>query len=70
MRTRKSTTGRHRLGMPGGVYCLEFPAAAAALVRYRRSWFASLTVPARHGFVTRLRRPVPARARWAPATAG
>lgn len=61
--------GRHRLGTPGRVHCLEIPAVAGALAEHRRSWFTSLVSPARHSFSAMRRRPAMATSRWVPAAA-
>lgn len=62
--------GRHRLGTPGLVHCVEHRPVAEALAEYRRSWFAALLTPARHSLAG-LRRRARATARGrtlAPAT--
>ncbi|MFI1918525.1 hypothetical protein [Nocardia sp. NPDC020380] len=71
MGTRIIQTGRHRLGLPGTVHCIEIPAVAAALSEYRRSWLSTLLSPARHSFAAmRKRTPaVAATPQWVPATA-
>ncbi|TQM26162.1 hypothetical protein [Nocardia bhagyanarayanae] len=69
MGTRINQTGRHRLGMAGGVHCLEIPAVAAALAEHRRSWFTALISPARHSFAAMRKRSTVATAYWVPATA-
>ncbi|HET9139649.1 hypothetical protein [Actinophytocola sp.] len=61
--------GRHRLGLPGLVHCLEHRHVAEALVRHRRPWWTTILVPARHT-LTGLRRRAAAAAverAWAPA---
>ncbi|WP_147404322.1 hypothetical protein [Nocardia panacis] len=71
MGTRNIQTGRHRLGMAGGVHCVRFPAVAAALDEHRRTWFTALINPARHSFAAMRRRSAASfPLRWAPATAG
>ncbi|MEV4209342.1 hypothetical protein [Nocardia salmonicida] len=69
MGTRNDRTARHRLGMPGGVHCIEFPAVAATLAEYRRSWFSTLLSPARHSFAAMRKRPSMATGYWSPAAA-
>ncbi|MFD3464508.1 hypothetical protein ACFWVM_32740 [Nocardia fluminea] len=69
MSTRNHRAARHRLGMPGGVHCIEFPAVAATLAEYRRSWFSTLLSPARHSFAAMRKRPSMAPAYWSPAAA-
>ncbi|UGT60827.1 hypothetical protein LTT61_27350 [Nocardia asteroides] len=69
MRTELNRAGRHRLGMPGGVHCVRYPAVAAAIAEYRRPWLTALLSPSRHSFVSSRRRPLFAVARWIPATA-
>ncbi|MET7773365.1 hypothetical protein [Nocardia sp. NPDC005366] len=70
MGTRINQSGRHRLGMAGGVHCIQIPAVAAALAEHRRSWFTALINPARHSFAAMRKRPVLASVRWIPAAAG
>ncbi|WP_280235282.1 hypothetical protein [Nocardia cyriacigeorgica] len=70
MGTSRNQTGRHRLGMAGGVHCVDIPAVAAALAEHRRTWFTSLISPARHSFAAMRRRSVAPSVRWVPATAG
>ncbi|MET8653391.1 MULTISPECIES: hypothetical protein [Nocardia] len=70
MGTRINQSGRHRLGMAGGVHCIQIPAVAAALAEHRRSWFTALISPARHSFAAMRKRPAFASVRWVPATAG
>ncbi|MFB7879156.1 MULTISPECIES: hypothetical protein [unclassified Nocardia] len=69
MSSKDQRGARHRLGMPGGVHCVEFPAVAASLAEYRRSWFTALLSPARHSFAAMRRRPSMAAAYWVPAAA-
>ncbi|MFD3509617.1 hypothetical protein [Nocardia sp. NPDC058666] len=69
MGTRNQRTARHRLGMPGGVHCIEYPAVATTLAQYRRSWFSTLLSPARHSFAAMRKRPYLASVYWAPAAA-
>ncbi len=67
---RAQHTGRHRLGRPGLVHCVEHRAVSEALADYRRNWLTALLVPARHSLAG-LRRRARARAHehvWAPAT--
>ncbi|MEV6070693.1 hypothetical protein AB0L82_29475 [Nocardia sp. NPDC052001] len=72
MGTRNIQTGRHRLGLPGMMHCIEIPAVAAALAVHRRGWFTALLnlTPARHSAAaTRKRAERPAVQQWVPATA-
>ena len=69
MGTTDHRTARHRLGMPGGVHCIEHPAVAATLAEYRRSWFTALISPARHSFAAMRKRPRMATGYWSPAAA-
>ncbi|MGF6886401.1 hypothetical protein ABIA39_004825 [Nocardia sp. GAS34] len=66
---RNIRTGRHRLGTPGGVHCLENPAVATALAQYRRTWIIALINPARHSWASIRRRTALAAVPWVPATA-
>lgn len=62
--------GRHRLGAPGLVHCVEHRPVAEALAEFRRSWLTALLVPAKHSLAG-LRRKARATAHehvWAPAT--
>ncbi|TNC21912.1 hypothetical protein [Amycolatopsis alkalitolerans] len=62
--------GRHRLGTPGMVHCLEYRSVALALEEYRRTWLTALLVPAKHSLAG-LRRRAALAAResaWIPAT--
>ncbi|MFF3570286.1 hypothetical protein [Nocardia jiangxiensis] len=69
MGIRNIQTGRHRLGTPGGVHCLEIPAVATALAAYRRTWLTALINPARHSWAAMRRRTTLAAVPWVPATA-
>jgi hypothetical protein len=69
MSTSTHRAARHRLGMPGGVHCIEFPAVAATLAEYRRSWLTALLSPARHSFAAMRKRPSMATRYWSPAAA-
>ncbi|MTD57349.1 hypothetical protein [Amycolatopsis pithecellobii] len=62
--------GRHRLGTPGLVHCLEHRTVALALEEYHRTWLTALLVPAKHSLAGLRRRAVlAARERaWVPAT--
>ncbi|MPY77790.1 MAG: hypothetical protein GEV04_04705 [Actinophytocola sp.] len=63
--------GRHRLGTPGLVHCVEHRPVAEALAEFRRSWFSALLVPAKHslaGLRRRARASTPRERVWAPAT--
>lgn len=61
--------GRHRLGTPGLVHCIEHRPVAAALAEYRRTWLTAITVPAKHSLAGLRRRAVQAaRERaWVPS---
>ncbi|QNG18624.1 hypothetical protein G4H71_00285 [Rhodococcus triatomae] len=61
--------GRHRLGMPGGVHCLEHPQVASALAEHRRTWLSTLISNGRHSFAA-MRRRTAAPSSWVPAPAG
>lgn len=68
---RAQHIGRHRLGLPGLVHCVQHRAVAVALAEYRRSWLTALLVPAKHSLAG-LRKRAGAAARdhsWSPATA-
>ncbi|WP_405135969.1 hypothetical protein [Nocardia sp. NBC_01388] len=71
MGTRNNQTGRHRLGLPGTMHCIEIPAVAAALAEHRRAWFSALLSPARHSLAAMRKRSrsTSATVRWVPATA-
>ncbi|MEV0687460.1 hypothetical protein AB0I35_26685 [Nocardia sp. NPDC050378] len=69
MGTTQHRTARHRLGMPGGVHCVELPAVAATLAEYRRSWFTALISPARHSFAAMRKRTSMGATYWVPAAA-
>ncbi|HEV2780135.1 MAG TPA: hypothetical protein VGX25_12150 [Actinophytocola sp.] len=60
--------GRHRLGTPGLVHCIEHRPVAEALAEYRRGWWTAITVPARHTLAGLRRRAATAAAEraWAP----
>jgi hypothetical protein len=68
MRRRSRTAGRHRLGAPGLVHCVEFSAVAEALADYRRTWWTTIIVPARHTLAGLRRRAAAAATEraWAP----
>lgn len=53
---RAQHVGQHRLGTPGLVHCVEIRSVADALAEYRRGWFATLLVPARHSLAGLRRR--------------
>ncbi|PPK60380.1 hypothetical protein V5P93_004986 [Actinokineospora auranticolor] len=44
----ETSHGRHRLGTPGLVHCVEHRPVAAALAELRRNWWSTIVVPARH----------------------
>ncbi|RZS34942.1 hypothetical protein EV193_108292 [Herbihabitans rhizosphaerae] len=68
---RNRHPGRHRLGTPGLVHCLQHRQVAMALEDHRRSWWSAITVPAKHSLAGLRRRAVAAATEkaWAPATA-
>ncbi|MDV6012240.1 hypothetical protein [Haloechinothrix sp. LS1_15] len=49
-------TGRHRLGTPGLVHCVEYRQVATALEEHRRNWLTALLVPAKHSIAGLRRR--------------
>lgn len=59
--------GRHRVGAPGLVHCLEHPEVALALGEFRRGWLSALLVPARHSWAGLRRRTVVPTGVLAPA---
>ncbi|GHF85463.1 hypothetical protein FHX82_002410 [Amycolatopsis bartoniae] len=63
--------GKHRLGTPGLVHCVEHRSIALALEEYRRTWLTALLVPAKHSLAGLRRRASLAAAEraWRPATA-
>jgi len=67
MRGRRQP-GRHRLGAPGLVHCLKHQPVATALFEYRRTWWTTVLVPAKHSLVGLRRRAAAAAAEraWAP----
>ena len=71
MRRRYLQPGRHRLGTPGLVHCLRYRAVAVALEEYRRTWWSTALVPARHSLAGLRRRAAAAAAEraWAPVVA-
>ncbi|WP_425301394.1 hypothetical protein [Nocardia cyriacigeorgica] len=70
MGTSNNQTGRHRLGMAGGVHCIEIPAVAAALAEHSRTWLTTLISTARQILAAMRRRSATPSVRWVPATAG
>ncbi|MGW5316902.1 hypothetical protein [Nocardia thailandica] len=68
MSTSDHRAARHRLGLPGGVHCLEIPVVAAIFSERRRSWFAAWFTPARHAAGARPAVSAPA-PQWVPVTA-
>jgi hypothetical protein len=48
--------GRHRLGTPGLMHCVQHRSVAEALEEYRRTWLTALLVPAKHSFAGLRRR--------------
>ena len=61
--------GRHRLGTPGLVHCIDHRSVSEALAEYRRGWWTAITVPARHTLAGLRRRAIQAATEraWAPA---
>ncbi|GAA5170452.1 MULTISPECIES: hypothetical protein [Amycolatopsis] len=57
---RAKHVGRHRLGTPGLVHCVEHRSIALALEEYRRTWLTALLVPAKHSLAARERAWIPA----------
>jgi hypothetical protein len=57
--------GRHRLGTPGLVHCIEHRAVAERIAEYRRTWW----IPARHTLAGLRRRAAAAAVEraWVPA---
>ncbi|HEY7598273.1 MAG TPA: hypothetical protein VH969_34380 [Actinophytocola sp.] len=68
MQRRGSQSGRHRLGSPGLVHCLRYYEVRVALEEYRRTWWRTALVPARHTLAGLRRRAAAAAAEraWAP----
>ena len=68
MRRRTSHPGRHRLGSPGLVHCLRYQAVAVALEEYRRTWWRTALMPAKHSLAGLRRRAALAAAEraWVP----
>jgi hypothetical protein len=66
---RRRQPGRHRLGATGLVHCLEHHAVATALEEYRRTWWTTILVPAKHSLAGLRRRAAAAATEraWAPA---
>ncbi|MEC3974148.1 hypothetical protein [Amycolatopsis sp. H20-H5] len=48
--------GKHRLGAPGLMHCVQHRPVAEALAEYRRTWLTALLVPAKHSFAGLRRR--------------
>jgi len=71
MRRRYLRPGRHRLGTPGLVHCLRYHAVAVALEEYRRTWWSTALIPARHSLAGLRRRAAAAAVEraWAPVVA-
>lgn len=59
MPSRPALLGRHRLGLPHLVHCVEHVEVATALAEHRRTWLSTLLTPARHSLAG-LRRRAPA----------
>ncbi|MCQ4119161.1 hypothetical protein [Rhodococcus tibetensis] len=71
MREQRLQPGRHRLGIPGGVHCLEIPEVAFALAEHRRTWLTALISQGKHSFAS-MRKRSEAQATsgyWIPVTA-
>jgi hypothetical protein len=68
MRRLGTQQGRHRLGSPGLVHCLRYPAVRLVLAGYRRHLWAAF-IPPRHSLAGLRRRGAAAAAAraWAPA---
>ncbi|WP_020673818.1 hypothetical protein [Amycolatopsis nigrescens] len=62
--------GRHRLGTPGLVHCVQHRPVAEALDDYRRTWLTALLVPAKHSLagLRRKARAAASERAWIPAT--
>ncbi|TVT59356.1 hypothetical protein ORV05_21540 [Amycolatopsis cynarae] len=62
--------GKHRLGTPGLVHCVQHRPVALALEDYRRTWLTALLVPAKHSLAGLRRRAAMAahERAWIPAT--
>ncbi len=71
MQRRDAQSGRHRLGTPGLVHCLRYQAVRVRLEEYRRAWWTTAVVPARHTLAGLRRRAAAAAAEraWAPIVA-
>ncbi|HWM02189.1 MAG TPA: hypothetical protein VNP92_07595 [Actinophytocola sp.] len=69
MRRRGTRPGRHRLGTPGLVHCLQYHSVALALEEFRRTWWTTILLPAKHSLAGLRRRAAMAAAEraWAPA---
>jgi len=61
--------GKHRLGTPGLVHCVQYRSVSLALEEYRRTWLSALLVPAKHSLMgLRRRAQLAAMERaWVPA---
>ncbi|WP_084608891.1 MULTISPECIES: hypothetical protein [Thermocrispum] len=66
---RRHYVGKHRLGTPGLVHCVEIRSVADALAEYRRGWLAALLTPAKHSLAGLRRRARTGRLATAPARA-
>lgn len=69
MRAHSRQIGRHRLGMSGGVHCIEFPQVAFALTEHRRTWLTALIGQGRHSFTAIRKRTSDVSAHWIPVVA-
>lgn len=67
MPTRPDAAGRHRLGHPALVHCLDHPEVATALAEHRRTWFTGLLTPARHSLAGLRRRATAPDLQWRSA---
>ncbi|WP_084385561.1 hypothetical protein [Rhodococcus sp. WMMA185] len=50
MREHDNQIGRHRLGIAGGVHCVDLPEVSLALAQHRRSRLMALGSHGRHAF--------------------
>ncbi|TQC46962.1 hypothetical protein EEB14_23025 [Rhodococcus sp. WS4] len=71
MRDHRNQFGRHRLGIAGGVHCIEIPEVASALAEHRRTWLTTLISQGRHSFASMRKRAEvqSSPGYWIPATA-
>lgn len=69
MRAHSRQASRHRLGMSGGVHCLEIPQVALALTEHRRTWLTAIISQGRHSFTAIRKRTSDVSTHWIPVTA-